>query len=640
MNLKEIYRGFVRSSGKRPLERLKKDNLSSLEDVEHDDYGGVLNDDIVLIDVDDVENSDKLLDIIEQEELNTLVRYTEHGAHFIFKNTIENKRNGNKYWLPIGIQADVKFGYNTTFEPIKINGVERQVAYDTDNLDVIPNWLFPLDRQTRFDFKQLQDGNRNNGLFEYILPLQSEGRTEQEIKEIIYKINNYMFDEPLPDNEIKTITRKSAFSEDVFFIKNKLNVERFAKFLISEHNIKRVEGQLSCYQNGIYLSGIAHMKKLMIKSLPQLKDKDLTEVYKRIQLLLLDSEDYEVDVEYIGFKNGLYDLEHDRLVDFTPNIIITNIIPWNYNPAAKSDLVDHTLLRLANGDEQIKKIMLEMFGYTLFDRNELGKMFFLTGTGSNGKSTFLAMIKNALGFQNTSSLSLEELNDRFKKAILSGKLANIGDDISDEYIKDTSVLKKLVTGESIIAENKGETPFELRNRSKLLFSANSIPRLGKGKDSYALSRRMVIIPFTARFSRDDEDYDPYIISKLTGELDKVTRQYLHPERVEYLLQLGLKHLKDVLANKGFSSSAVVEEELKEYKYDNNPILEFFDELNEDDFLRKTNKEVYKVYTEYCYVNNFIPVAQRQFSRQLCNHFDLTSVTRRVDGTLYRIFEYK
>src|SRR5699024_4107333 len=127
--------------------------------------------------------------------------------------------------------------------------------------------------------------------------------------------------------------------------------------------------------------------------------------------------------------------------------------------------------------------------------------------------------------------------ERFKTAELFGKLANIGDDISSEYIPDASVFKKLVTGESISAEKKGQDPFDFINYSKLLFSANEIPRLGRGEDSGALARRLIIIPFNASFSKEDEDYNPNIKYDLQQE-----------KALEYFIKLGVEGLKRILEN--------------------------------------------------------------------------------------------
>ena len=49
------------------------------------------------------------------------------------------------------------------------------------------------------------------------------------------------------------------------------------------------------------------------------------------------------------------------------------------------------------------------------------------------------MITYLLGGENVSALDLGELGDRFKTAELFGKLANIGDDIGDEFIPNPAI---------------------------------------------------------------------------------------------------------------------------------------------------------------------------------------------------------
>lgn len=173
-----------------------------------------------------------------------------------------------------------------------------------------------------------------------------------------------------------------------------------------------------------------------------------------------------------------------------------------------------------------------MYWLLLYRRNELGKAFILTGDKSNGKSTFLDCVKAILGDRNISALDLKELGDRFNTSMMFGKLANIGDDIGDDFLQGSqvSVFKKIVTGNRIKAERKGQDPFEFNPFIKLLFSANDIPRM-KDKTG-AVLRRLVIIPFNATFSKDDPDYRPFIKYELTQQ-----------DSIEYLIRLGVEGLK-------------------------------------------------------------------------------------------------
>lgn len=234
------------------------------------------------------------------------------------------------------------------------------------------------------------------------------------------------------------------------------------------------------------------------------------------------------------------------------------------------------------------------------------------------------MIKTLLGDGNTAALDLKELGDRFKTAELFGKLANIGDDIGDEFIPNPAVFKKLVSGDRVTAERKGRDPFEFDNYSKMLFSANSIPRI-KDKSGAVLDR-LIIVPFDATFSSKDADFDPYIKYKLRTS-----------EAMEYLIILGIKGLKRVLKNRKFTSSSRVDAEIAEYEENNNPIISFFNEIDEEEILNEPTSNVYRRYTVFCTENNFTPMSNIEFTKQVNKFYDLETTRSRIEGKQFRIF---
>ncbi|NLL66625.1 MAG: DNA primase, partial [Clostridiaceae bacterium] len=382
------------------------------------------------------------------------------------------------------------------------------------------------------------------------------------------------------------------------------------------------------YKDGIHISGLAEIEAAMIQHIPQLNRAKRAEVLAYLDILIRENTQV-TEANWIAFRNGLLNVYDDSFIPFNHEHIITNKIDWDYNINAYDELADKTLDRIACHDKEIRMLLEEMVGYTMFRRNELGKAFILTGSGSNGKSTFLNMLKHMLGRRNVSVLDLKKLNDRFSTVMLFGKLANIGDDISDEFITDTSEFKKIVTGEAIDAEQKGQPKFEFEPYVKLLFSANNIPRLGKGRDSNSILRRLIIVPFNAMFSPDDEDFVPFI-----G--DKLRRQ----EAIEYLIQLGIQGLKRVLITRKFTESESVQRELEEYEETNNPILGFFKEIDREEIENEPTNEVYKRYTVYCAENGLNPVSQIGFSKQLTANFDFEIVDKKINGKKYRILVSK
>ena len=394
----------------------------------------------------------------------------------------------------------------------------------------------------------------------------------------------------------------------------------------NNNHIIRIGGQLHIYDNGIYKPGNLAIESEMIKHIPTLNKSKRVEVMHYLDLLV-NGDSKVAPTKYIAFKNGIYNLETDVLEEFTPGKVITNKIDFDYIPEAYHELTDKTLNKLACHDSSIRNLLDEVIGYCFFRRNELRKAFILTGGKRNGKSTFLDMLNFLLGKDNLSNLDLKELGDRFKTAELFGKLANIGDDIGDEFIANPAIFKKLVSGNPINVERKGSDPFDFFNYAKFLFSANKIPRI-KDKTG-AVIDRLIVIPFDAVFSADDPDFDPYIKDKL-----------LTDEGMQYLITIGLKGLKRVLERRNFTTSDKIVKSIQEYEEENNPVLLFFKEIEENEIVYEQTKNVYRKYTEFCISNGFSPISNIEFSRMVCKIFSLKTAQRRKNGKRYSLFERK
>lgn len=625
-----LFRGYVPTKNKKCLMKFKNQNnlldLAAASNLE--EYAGILAENIVLIDVDDYEQSEILMDIVEDLQLRCRVYETSRGKHFLFLNNNKIEKCKTNCKLAIGLKSDIKLGSRNSYSILKYENIERKIIYDIfedEEYEEIPTWLIPI--KSNIDFLNMDVGDgRNQTLFNYILTLQSASFAIEEIRETLRIINKYVLKEPLSDSELETILRDESFQKPTFFEGKTFLFDKFAIFLKNNNHIIKIDDQLHIYRDGIYVHGYDKIESEMIKYIPNLNKSKRAEVLAYLEIVTRNNERMSA-ANYIAFKNGIYDINNDELMDFTPNIILTNKIDYNYNILAKSEIVDKTLDKLACNSMEIRSLLEEVVGYCFYRRNELRTSFILTGDKANGKSTYLDMVKTLLGAENTCSLDLNELGDRFKTAELFGKLANIGDDIGDDFIPNPAAFKKLVSGDSINVERKGKDPFDFANYSKLLFSANNIPRI-KDKSGAVISR-LVIIPFNARFTKDDPDYDPYIKYKLRQD-----------ECMEYLILLGIKGLKRVLANYAFTKSEQAQKELQEYEENNNPILLFFKEIDEDEIENEVTKSVYGKYQEFCISNNFQPMSNIEFSKKVKKHFDFEIKDKKIKGKKFRIFVKK
>ena len=621
-----LYKGFIVTDGKTPMEKYKGlNNFKCYADVAKlPSFAGVLRDDCIMIDVDDAEQAEKMMQIVEDLQIRCRVTCTKRGKHFTFRNSGVEKC-GTNIRLACGIVADIKTGGMP--EVLKVDGEERFCEWGDENpeggeYDELPLWMHPV--TTKMDFTNTV--SRNNDFYGYILVLQTQlAMTNEQVRQTIRIINDYVLAEPLDDSELEVILRDEAFEKPIFFDGKKFLHDAFSNWMINQNHIKRINGQLHVYKDGIYCAGYRNIENVMLRAYPQMKDAQRKEVLKYMEVMCPDNAPV-ADANLIAFQNGVYDITTDTLKAFSPDMVITNQIPWNYRSDAVSDIAENTLKKMACHDPEIFQLLAECIGYCFYRRNELSVSMFLTGEKANGKSTFLQMLQDVLGVQNTSNLGLDELEERFAPVTMFGKLANIGDDISDDFLKGRAIahFKKIVSGNMIKAEHKGQDQFFFKPFVKLIFSANQIPRM---KDrTGAVLRRMVIIPFNATFSKTDPDYDPYIAWKLKSE-----------DVMEYLCRIGIEGLKRILENHGFTQSRKVDEELKEYTEYNNPILLFLADTDDEEIINQETKVVHSKYEVFCRDNGFQCMGLANFSKEITRQKNCNIKDKRINGRKARVF---
>lgn len=568
------------------------------------EFAGILDDHVVLVDIDDKSESDILFNIIQGEHIQCVVMETTRGKHFYFKNddTVYTT-NKTHAALAIGISADIKLGTRNSYSILKFKDSLRKILHQSNELDAVPFWLQTIASKANFSLGE-GDG-RNQTLFNYILALQSQGMPTENIRHTIRIINKYVLTEPLSEQELEVVLRDDAFKKKSFFKGTKFLHHDFAIFIKNNYHIIRNDENLLIYQNGVYECSKRLIEKAMSNELHELKNAQRNEVF--LQLKLICDEVQSSSTQMIAFRNGVLNLETEELLPFSPEYVISNKIPWDFNRNAYDELTDKTLNRIACDDPDIRSILEEVIGATFYRSNTLagGKAFILTGEGANGKSTFITVLNRILGKNNTCSLDLKNLGDRFSTVMMYKKLANLGDDISDEFNSDLSVFKKIATGQEIEAEQKGQEKFNFTPYCKLIFSANEIPRM-KDKTG-AVQRRLLIVPFNAKFSADDPEFDPQITLKLQRQ-----------EAIEYLIAIGINGLQRVLKSKKFTSSAKVQQELDDYAEKNNPVLSFIKYCDEEEIgiLNEPVKEVYLRYVVFCHENGYKELANNEFSKQI------------------------
>lgn len=633
-----------------PAEKVKDQEGHSFEEVKNDDFfGAVLNPGYIDISFDTKEMSDAMFDILDSQSLHCLELSNPKNGHIhtYWKKPKDWKyKDGEDITLACGLVADIHSG--STFIPLCIDGTKRfPPEYDeTDEdggYDKVPKFLYPVNTNKKFWQMRAGEG-RNSNLHGYILVLWTQLQMTKDEVRRMYKeiINPYILAEPLDERELDTIMRDDSFqsieNDEVVPVESFYNgrtflTDVFSDYMIEHAHVCKINGRLHVYENGIYVYGKEKLYHKMLQYDRRLKRNNKADVYE-----FLWSEAPEIDdgmkPQYVAFENGIYDIINDCMMPFNPEFIITNKIPWNYNPTAYCESTDKMLDNVSSHDKDIRYLLEQFIGYCMFRSNVYQKAVILVGSGANGKSAMLRTIQAMLGKENFSTLDINALNDRFSTSLMYEKLANIGDDISDEFLHGNQVatFKKVVTGDRIKAEDKGVEPYEFNPYAKLIFSCNDMPRIRDR--SGAVKRRLIMIPFNAKFSPDDKDYDPHIEDKVQ------TR-----ESIEYLIRISLNAFRDVIKENKFHESSATNETLKSYDTENNPIIGFVTELDEgvhpDDpwktLIGQPVRVTYDKYIHYCDSSGIHRMTISTFSKQLSLLYGIKSSVSIIDGKSHRVY---
>jgi len=232
-----------------------------------------------------------------------------------------------------------------------------------------------------------------------------------------------------------------------------------------------------------------------------------------------------------------------------------------------------------------KKLLYEIMGLCLLQKNFFEEFYVIVGDGCTGKSTYLKLIRKLVGDDNISALSLNDLSEKFRVEKLFGKIVNLGDDIDfTRPMKNTEDLKKFVTGELVTVEEKHGKIFTISNFAKLIFTSNGLLKTYDKTNGFY--RRLNIIDMNARIPNPDplfmerftaNDYE-YLLFKCVEAISEALK------RGKLSTYLGQAKLKDDF--KAHQSTVIA------FMTDNNYTVADIDKI-------RTITEIFKEYVQYC-----------------------------------------
>jgi putative DNA primase/helicase len=230
-------------------------------------------------------------------------------------------------------------------------------------------------------------------------------------------------------------------------------------------------------------------------------------------------EELDKDPWLLNVRNGTIDLRTEEVRPPRREDLLTRRLDVDFDPEAKAPRWEEFLAQIMDKNPELIDFLCRAIGYTLTGSVKEQVLFFLHGSGANGKSTFLGTILHLLGdygMQAPAELIMVRQGETHptERADLCGRRMVYCIEVDQGRHMAESLVKQLTGGERIRARRMREDFWEFGPTHKLFLAGNHKPKI-RGTDN-GIWRRIHLIPFTVAIEEKDQDKD--LPEKLRAEL--------------------------------------------------------------------------------------------------------------------------
>jgi putative DNA primase/helicase len=362
---------------------------------------------------------------------------------------------------------------------------------------------------------------------------------------------------------------------------------------------------------------------------------ELKEFAKSDPRVEVEADEFGVEPGQVAVENGLLDLKDaadgadDALRKLKPNDLALTRLPVTYDREAGYDEWQGYVEEWA--EDGRADALQEFVGYCLHvGELPIHRVLLLVGGGSNGKGTFLHVVRELLGEENTSAIELQTLaNEKDARADFYGSLANIDDDLSARKIgQGLGMFKKLAAGDRVRARQLYEDGFEFEATAKHLYAANEVPEVDVPEDDDAFWRRWLLVEFPNHYPAGQREHG-------------LKRRLAEPERLSGVLNWAIEGRQRLLEQGYFTNEdRYPYEKCQRWRKWGDSIKRFTEEVCErdEDAPRRTTSDVHRVYAAWCRDVGEDPVGQQKLTNSLKTEGFGYKPSLRVDGSPTRGYE--
>lgn len=310
-----------------------------------------------------------------------------------------------------------------------------------------------------------------------------------------------------------------------------------------------------------------------------INSKERTEILNALQIVGRKHMPKEIPKECIQFKDKIINIKTGEESESTPEVFSTNPIPWSIGESDSTPTMDKYFEEWVG--KKYVQTLYEILAYSVCSDQFMQRMIALVGGGSNGKGTFIKLLKQFVGKENCVSSELKVLSDNiFETSALYKKLVCEMGEVSHDDLKNTNQLKKLSGQDDIRYCFKGKTAFTDESQATCLINTNSLP-VSRDKTA-GFYRRWLIVDFPNQFPIKE------------GLIESIP-----DKEFENLARKSIEILKEMYESYKFTNEGDLEERANRYEERSNPVMRFVEEYCEEDYERYVSlKEFSRIFNKY------------------------------------------
>ena len=227
--------------------------------------------------------------------------------------------------------------------------------------------------------------------------------------------------------------------------------------------------------------------------------------------LAVSVNDLNADPMLLGVLNGVVELKTGVFRLAHRDDLITKIAQVEFVEVAKCPTWEAMLVRCTGGSLNLVGYLQRVAGYCLTGKTEEQKFFFLHGSGANGKTTFVNVLREVIGEYARQSQPEVIMVQRYAAQtgptpelvrLAGARLVCMGETEDGQQLAESRI-KQMTGGDAITARALHCAPFEFVPSFKLLLSGNHRPVI-RGDDD-GIWRRIELVPFTVTIPPEQRD---------------------------------------------------------------------------------------------------------------------------------------